>query len=396
MHTSTVVSSLVASAVLGGLVFALRSAPSTVGEHALAIAEPATALAQAAPTSPTVFAPLTARDDPAILRRELTARFDAQLAESTTRSRLEFRRMLDAVVPVPYFGVDSEPVAGGLQLTHVYPDSGAERAGLVAGDIVLALAGVATDSKTALARTVRSQRVGAPVEVRFRRGADERVVTTALGARPEEDEDDVEQFPDLATPPPAPPAPVKLAFDTAPLGATPIELVSVLGGHGRIGSWIVVASGSGRVLRQDDGDPTGIRFPMVIARDFAALDARVSVRFRYAGGRTDRAAGVVLRYQDPGNYLVARANALEGDLRIFRVVNGDRRTIPGAIVKGATDDDRWHTLEFSAAGAELSAVLDGNVRVTAYDTLFQRGGAGLWTKSDSRTEFDDLELTATR
>lgn len=392
MHKSTVVLSLVAIAAFSGWVHAVRR----TGERESVPSEPVAALAQTAPALAKGFAPLTARDDPAVLRRELTARFDAHLAESMTRSRLEFRRMLDTVVPVPYFGVDSEPVAGGLKLTHVYPDTGAERAGLANGDIVIAFAGVATDSKTALARAVRSQRVGEKLDVRYSRDGKENVVATTLGPRPEEDEDDVEQFPDLATPPPAPPAPLALAFDDQPLGALPVALNAVLGGHGRMGSWIVVASGPGRALRQDDGDPTGIRFPMVIARDFAALDARVAVRFRYAGGRTDRAAGIVLRYQDPGNYLVARANALEGDLRIFRVVNGDRRTIPGAIVKGATDDDRWHTLEFSASGAELETVLDGSVRLKAYDTLFQRGGAGLWTKSDSRTEFDDLKFEASK
>ena len=60
-------------------------------------------------------------------------------------------------------------------------------------------------------------------------------------------------------------------------------------------------------------------------------------------------ASIVLRYRDPGNYFVARVNASEGDLRIFRVANGDRRTLPGAIAKGATDDDRWHTLEAGTA-----------------------------------------------
>ena len=394
MRQSILVFGFVTSAALAGVVHAVRRASS--GELSAASSAPSADPDQTATSASAPALPLTARDDPAVLRRELTARFDAHLADSITRSRLEFRRMLDAVVPVPYFGVDSEPVAGGLELTHVYPDSGAERAGLAPKDVVLALAGVATDTKTALARAVRSQRVGETIEVRYRRGDKTLVATTTLGARPEEDEDDIEQFPDLATPPPAPPAPLTLTFDDQPLGALPVALTSVLGGHGRMGSWIVVAAGTGRMLRQDDGDTTGIRFPMVIARDFAALDARVSVRFRYAGGRTDRAAGVVLRYQDPGNYLVARANALEGDLRIFRVVNGDRRTIPGAIVKGATDDDRWHTLEFSATGPELRAVLDGDVRVTSYDTLFQRGGAGLWTKSDSRTEFDDLKFEASK
>jgi len=104
----------------------------------------------------------------------------------------------------------------------------------------------------------------------------------------------------------------------------------------------------------------------------------------------------VLRWRDPSNYLVARANAAEGDLRIFRVVNGDRRTLPGAIAKGATDDDRWHTLEFRAHGTQLTAILDGDVRATAQDSFFLRGQVGLWTKSDSRTDFDDLKLEATQ
>jgi hypothetical protein len=133
---------------------------------------------------------------------------------------------------------------------------------------------------------------------------------------------------------------------------------------------------------------------MLIARDWAANDVVARVRFRYAGGEIDRAGGIVLRYRDPGNYLVARANAAEGDVRIFRTVNGDRRTLPGAIAKGASDDDKWHTLEFRAEGSQLTAILDGTVKATACDTFFTGGRVGLWTKSDSKTEFDDLHVEA--
>lgn len=339
---------------------------------------------------------LSPSDDPAVVRRALLRKMDAEIDAIATRSRLEARRMLDAVLPIPYLGVDSDPGQGGLVLNAIYADTGAERAGLAKGDVLRSFGGVVTDTKAALARAVRSHRVGEEVDVTFVRDGEELTVSATLGPRPEEDEDEDEQFPELAPPTGPLPAPSVLSFDEEPIGKLPAQLVSELGGHGRPGGWIVRASEPGRTLVQDDADTTGIRFPMAIVRGFDAADATIRVRFRYLGGRVDRAAGVVLRWRDPGNYLVARANAAEGDLRIFRVVNGDRRTLPGGIAKGATDDDAWHTLEFTVRGAELEAVLDGKVRAKSYDTFFRHGKAGLWRKSDSRTEFDDLALAAER
>lgn len=71
-----------------------------------------------------------------------------------------------------------------------------------------------------------------------------------------------------------------------------------------------------------------------------------------------------------------------------------RRTLPGGIGKGATDDTNWHELEFRVEGAKLTAVLDGTVRAESYDTFFTGGKVGLWTKSDSQSEFDDFAIEA--
>jgi len=120
----------------------------------------------------------------------------------------------------------------------------------------------------------------------------------------------------------------------------------------------------------------------------------VTVRLRLVAGDVDRAGGIVMRYHDVGNYLVARVNAAEGDLRIFRVVNGIRRTLPGAILRLPIDDSEWHTLELRAEGAELTARVDGGEPVRSYDTYLRRGRVGLWTKADAVTEFDDLSVRA--
>jgi hypothetical protein len=345
----------------------------------------------AAEAPPTVA--LAAGADPALLRRDLLRQMDARIDAASAQAHLEARWIMDQVIPIPYLGIDSEPAAGGMLVKAVYAMTGAEAAGMKKGDLLVTLDGAKTESKRDLAKAIRARRVGDTLEARIVRDGREQHLACTLRARPEEDEDEEEQFPDL--PPRAPPSSQAVSFDFEhdELGAMPAEFTGALGGHGRMGRWIVTKSGEGRVLRQDDDDPTGIRFPIALMNGFDGKNVAARVRFRYAGGKVDKAGGLVLHYVDPGNYLVARANAAEGDLRIFRVLNGLRTTLPDGIGKGATDDEAWHTLEFRAEGAKLTAILDGKVTVTAYDTCFLRGGVGLWTKSDSLTEFDDLKFT---
>ncbi len=338
------------------------------------------------PIRPQASAP--AADDPAVQHLRLLARMDAEIDAQATRAHLEARRMLEELLPVPYLGVDATPKDGGVHVDHVYADSAAEAAGLREGDVLLRMDERALDSKTALARAVRAHRTGQTVALTLRRDGREQTLAATIGRRPAEDEDEDEQFPDLP-PVPVTSEPLAFAFDA---GALPAALESVLGGRGREGRWTVESEGTQRFVRQGEADATGSRFPMLIAKGFDAADVLARVRFRYVAGKVDRAAGIVLRYRDPGNYLVARANQAEADLRIFRVVNGLRTTLPGAIVAAPTNDEGWHTLEFRCEGARLTATLDGKATASSYDTYFRRGSVGLWTKSDSRSDFDDLSF----
>ena len=70
-----------------------------------------------------------------------------------------------------------------------------------------------------------------------------------------------------------------------------------------------------------------------------------------------------------------------------------RRTLPGGIVKVATDDSNWHTIELRAEGPKLTATVDGTATTTSYDSLFLTGRVGLWTKSDAVTDFDEVQFT---
>jgi hypothetical protein len=330
--------------------------------------------------------------DPVLTRNELLARLDAQIDAEATRAHLEARLILDNVMPLPYLGVDAEADGGGMRVTKVYPMTGAQKAGIREGDVILVAAGKPTPDAAALGSAIRLREVGGNLLLKVSRDGKEMDVTTELGRRPEEDEDEEEQFPALFPAAPAPPLPLALDLMSDGIGDTPKGIECILAGHGRPGKWIVADADGKRALRQADGDPTGIRFPIALVKGLICADAVATVRLRLAGGDFDRAAGVVLRYRDTGNYLVARVNATENDLRIFRVANGIRRTLPGGRVEIPKDDGKWHTLVFRAEGPRLVATYDGKFESASYDTYLTRGAVGLWTKSDSVSDFADLEV----
>jgi len=326
------------------------------------------------------------------LRLALLHSMDRQIEEHAARAHLEARLLLDRELPLPYLGIDADPVEGGMAVTKVYPSTGAAAAGLAVGDVVLRVGDAPAGTPAQLGLAIRAHEVGDEVRVTYRRGDVQAQVAALLGTRPEEDEDEDEQFPAYAEKPEIARTERRFDFQDVPAGSGADVLEAVLGGHGHAPRYVVHADGSARFLRQEDGDPTGIRFPMALAREFWAHDVVARVRFRLVGGAQDRAAGLVVRGVNDYTYLVARVNAVEGDLRIFRAAHGLRRTLPGARGAVAVGDGAWHVLEVRAEGARISARVDGGEEVVGYDTYVRGGRAGLWTKSDAVSDFDDLEL----
>ncbi len=349
------------------------------------------ALAGDPPASPAA-APLP---DPAPVRLKLLSEMDARIDEACARAHLEARLLLDETMPIAFFGVDVDQVQGGMKALQVYRGTSAAAAGLQVGDVITEFAGVRSETKAILFQTIRRHPVGGTVEVKALRDGREMSFTATLGARPEEDEEDEEQFPDL-TPPPFVTfgLPARFDFEKDALGAAPAGLDAILGGHGRAPRFEIVRGDAGQILRQQDDDPTSIRYPIALAAGVDATDVVARIRFRFAGGIIDRAAGIVLHYKDASNYLVARVNAAENDLRVFRMSHGLRRTLPGGLATIDVKDEKWHKLEFRCEGPKVTAVLDGTITTTSYDTDFSHGRVGIWTKSDSITEFDDLTFTA--
>ena len=53
----------------------------------------------------------------------------------------------------------------------------------------------------------------------------------------------------------------------------------------------------------------------------------------------------------------------------------------------------WHDLRVDVRGNAFVALLDGKQVVDVTDDRYATGGIGLWTKSDSVTCFDDVQVT---
>jgi hypothetical protein len=157
------------------------------------------------------------------------------------------------------------------------------------------------------------------------------------------------------------------------------------------GRWVRRASGGRQVLAQTaETQPWAV----AILEDRKFDDIDVAVRFRPISGKEDASGGIIFRARDGRNYLLARANALENNFRLYTMIDGQRRVIASAKVTEPKLGE-WHTIRVVAKGTKVQAYLDDVLRLDHDDRTFTGGYIGLWTKADSVTEFSDLEITGT-
>jgi Galactocerebrosidase, C-terminal lectin domain len=165
-------------------------------------------------------------------------------------------------------------------------------------------------------------------------------------------------------------------------------------GQGGPSQWTVVddsTSFTGRVIEQSSADRTDYRFPLAIFEPITAKNIEVSISFKPIAGRVDQAGGIAFRVVDADNYYVVRANALEDNVRFYRVVKGRREQIDGVNTKVA--GNTWHTLGLKAQDERFTIGFNGKTLFTTSDKTFAGAGkVALWTKSDSVTRFDQIAI----
>jgi len=199
-----------------------------------------------------------------------------------------------------------------------------------------------------------------------------------------------------------------IGFDKAVPGKLPVDWTAAMTHAGAAPRWEIVrdesAPSTPNVLAQLSRDRTAGRFPLAIWNGALLQDGELSVAFKTVDGSIDQAAGIVWRYQDPNNYYIVRANALENNVVLYKVENGVRASIaPKGLpsrsygIKHLIPSGRWNTLQVTFSGVKIAVFLNQERLFEAEDTTFQKSGKiGLWTKADSVTYFDDFTIAGQR
>jgi hypothetical protein len=186
-----------------------------------------------------------------------------------------------------------------------------------------------------------------------------------------------------------------IAIDRMTLGSPPSGFTFARTGRGGEGKWRIVEDPTalaGRAIEQSSTDRTDYRFPLAIHDSLSAANLTVELRFKAVGGKVDQAGGIAVRLEDADNYYVARANALEDNVRFYRVVQGRREQLAGADLRVTANE--WHTLGLRAEGERFTVSYDGKTLFSVSDSTFtEAGGVALWTKADSVTRFDQVKIT---
>jgi hypothetical protein len=193
-------------------------------------------------------------------------------------------------------------------------------------------------------------------------------------------------------------------FDQSRAGSVPDGWTVAMTHEGGAPKWNVVRDDSApskpNIFAQLSTDRTAGRFPLAIWNQASLKDGRVAVKFKAMSGTVDQGAGLVWRYRDPKNYYIVRANALENNIVLYRVQNGERVSLApkDAVsnaygVKHKVPRQTWISLSVDFHGAFFTVKLDGEKLFDVEDATFTGPGkTGLWTKSDSVIYFDDFQV----
>jgi hypothetical protein len=193
-------------------------------------------------------------------------------------------------------------------------------------------------------------------------------------------------------------------FDNATVNTVPAGWLVAMTHTGGAPRWEVLKDDSApskpNVLAQVSTDRTAGRFPLAIWDRASLKDGTTTVRFKPVSGSVDQGAGLVWRYLDANNYYIVRANALENNVVLYRVQNGQRVSLApkGAVsntygVKHRVPKQTWSTLSVGFHGNLFTVSLDNEKLFDVEDATFTGAGkTGLWTKSDSVIYFDDFQV----
>ena len=136
-------------------------------------------------------------------------------------------------------------------------------------------------------------------------------------------------------------------------------------------------------------------FPYSVAKDVDDFhDGEIAMRFRLLSGQLDQCAGILFNLKTNGDYLTVRFNGKEDNLVLWTFKNGKR-----SFVKKGSEDvhlkmGEWHRMKIAVDGTQLRGYLDDKVLLEYTLAEPVSGKVGLWSKTDSVSQFDEYVVSA--
>ena len=188
-------------------------------------------------------------------------------------------------------------------------------------------------------------------------------------------------------------------FEAYELNKLPSLWSQAFTGRGDATEWKIVDDNGNKVMAQLSSNNPNYHYNVVVFSDIIAKNMSLKVKLKGVAGSMDQGGGFVWRYTDKDNYYVVRANPLEDNVVLYKVVNGKRTDLP-VLGKGrtygvdvATLGNDWFALSLKVEDDLFTVSLNGEQIFQVKDqSITTAGKIGLWTKADAVTYFDDFVI----
>jgi hypothetical protein len=140
-------------------------------------------------------------------------------------------------------------------------------------------------------------------------------------------------------------------------------------------------------------------FPIAVMQTAQPFtNGTIRVRFKMVGGASDQNAGILFGLRPDGSYHYVRYNTKDGDVALWKYVNGAREVIAHGAVHAKLALGTWQELTVTVNGPSVKGWVVGHDSVRIEHTLpaATSGKVGLWVKRDAITHFKDFRPTQAR
>jgi hypothetical protein len=216
--------------------------------------------------------------------------------------------------------------------------------------------------------------------------------------------------------PAAAPAPVRVDLSQEKPGSEPRAFLPV------VGNWLIAEEEGKKVVLVDGrqwrrGQPAGglaenaraiygsrheefidnvkafAYFPYAVVsgiEDFK--DGEISMGFRLLEGQLDQCAGILFNLKPNGDYWTVRFNDKEDNLVLWKFESGKRSFVKKGVRDVPIPMKTWHAMKIVTKGATVKGFLDGEELLEFELPAPISGKVGLWSKTDSVSEFADYVI----